>query len=76
MKTFTIGQVAKKAQVGVETVRYYEKRGVGTIAIQIAKHFATKIATTTSMENIDQIQAAYDYLQTGKAKGKVVIQVK
>lgn len=26
--------------------------------------------------SIDQVQAAYDYLQTGRAKGKIVIQVK
>jgi hypothetical protein len=28
MKTLTIGQLAKKAQVKVETVRYYERRGL------------------------------------------------
>ena len=28
MKSLTIGQAAKKAQVNVETVRYYERRGL------------------------------------------------
>ena len=28
MKSLTIGQLAKKAQVNVETVRYYERRGL------------------------------------------------
>ncbi len=28
MKSFTIGQVAKQAGVGVETVRYYEREGL------------------------------------------------
>lgn len=28
MKTLTIGQLAKQAQVNVETVRYYERRGL------------------------------------------------
>lgn len=28
MKNLTIGQLAKKAQVNVETVRYYERRGL------------------------------------------------
>ena len=28
MKTFTIGQVAKLAGVGVETVRFYERKGL------------------------------------------------
>jgi len=30
MKNFTIGQLAKKAQVNVETIRYYERRGLIT----------------------------------------------
>ncbi len=28
MKTFTVGQLAKKAEVNIETVRFYEKRGL------------------------------------------------
>ena len=28
MKTFTIGQVAREAGVGVETVRFYEREGL------------------------------------------------
>jgi MerR family mercuric resistance operon transcriptional regulator len=28
MKSFTIGQLAKEAHVGVETIRYYERRGL------------------------------------------------
>lgn len=28
MKSLTIGQLAKKAQVNVETIRYYERRGL------------------------------------------------
>ncbi len=28
MKTFTIGQVAREARVGVETVRFYEREGL------------------------------------------------
>jgi len=30
MKNFTIGQLAKKVQVNVETIRYYERRGLIT----------------------------------------------
>ena len=28
MKTFTIGQLAKQAKVNIETIRYYERRGL------------------------------------------------
>ena len=28
MKTFTVGQVARRSGVGIETVRFYERQGL------------------------------------------------
>jgi NADPH:quinone reductase-like Zn-dependent oxidoreductase len=65
--------------------------GIGTFAIQLAKYLGAKVATTTSAGNVDlvrslrpvidkvfpfdQAREALAYLEMGRAKGKVVVQM-
>ncbi len=70
--TLTAWQILKeraKVKAGQKVFIQAGSGGVGTIAIQLAKHFGAKVATTTSTANVDWVKklgadVVVDYKQT------------